>query len=106
MSMKDGEGVNDFLAGLSKNWAARDAVGMSQSLAAYPSGEVPDEVTLSLIREIPRDDPEAALTWAHRLSDPQARDAEIEAVLKRVARKDPQRAEALRIGLTDPKPAP
>ena len=106
MSMKDGEGVNDFLAGLSKNWAARDAVGMSQSLAAYSSGEVPDEVTLSLIREIPRDDPEAALTWAHRLQDPQARAAEIEAVLKRVARKDPQRAEALRTGLTDPKPAP
>jgi hypothetical protein len=74
-------------------WARKDPTATAEWLNQFPSGELMDEPIQRFVREVVREDPEIALTWAEAIVNEERKERTVTEV-KRVAERVAQQKEA------------
>jgi hypothetical protein len=86
-------------------WARKDPTATAEWLNQFPSGELMDEPIQRFVREVVREDPEIALTWAEAIVNEERKERTVTEV-KRVAERVAQQKEAQANGEPPPNQNP
>jgi hypothetical protein len=76
-------------------WARKDPTATADWLNQFPSGELMDEPIQRFVREVVRDDPEIAMTWAEAIVNEERKErtvTEVKKVAERIAKQNEENA--------------
>lgn len=80
-AIDDPDQLDEMVGDITFNWSNLDPRGATRWLDAQTPGEKTDRVLKAFSGMVIEEDPEAAVVWATRISDPAARDAHVRGLL-------------------------
>ena len=80
-AVEDEAQLDEMVGDITFNWSNLDPRGATRWLESQPPGEKGDRVLSAFSEMVLEDDPESAVAWASRISDPAARESKVRSLL-------------------------